>query len=143
MSAVANWSSRSATFIARTSTSAPRCSVSSPGGLATACSPIQRSAWEFYRYLGRELGIINTTNTRIDAMTHQMTTTLNGQSAVVRLRPRWPPMLAAKGVKYAAISFVDMHGNGDGAAQPSQSGRPSDRRCSPVPRWTACCRRQR
>src|SRR5215203_5808900 len=44
-------------------------------------------------------------------MTHQMTTTLNGQSAAVASAARdVANALAAKGVKYAAISFVDMHG---------------------------------
>ena len=40
-----------------------------------------------------------------------MTTTLNGQSAAVASAARdVADALAAKGVKYAAISFVDMHG---------------------------------
>jgi glutamine synthetase len=44
-------------------------------------------------------------------MTHQMTTTLNGQTSSVASAARdVADKLAAQGVKYAAISFVDMHG---------------------------------
>jgi glutamine synthetase len=44
-------------------------------------------------------------------MTKQMTTTLNGRSATVASTARdVADTLAANGVRYAAISFVDMHG---------------------------------
>jgi len=50
-------------------------------------------------------------HSRIDRMTQHMTTTLNGQTATVASAAREvADQLAAKGVKYAAISFVDMHG---------------------------------
>ena len=39
-----------------------------------------------------------------------MTTTLNGQTGVASTARDVADALAAKGVKYAAISFVDMHG---------------------------------
>src|SRR4029079_1480693 len=39
-----------------------------------------------------------------------MTTTLNGQTGVASAAREMADALAAKGVKYAAISFVDMHG---------------------------------
>ena len=71
-----------------------------------------------------------------------MTTTLNGQAVIAAAARDVADSLAATGVKYAAISFVDMHGKPKCKMVPLGHlvQAAMDPRCLPAPHSTACPR---